>query len=281
MLDWGIGAGYWSVGADVWRKVVNHRSIFTARTFGRVFVILAALFGAVIASPVTANVDLFFQPSLVFSPAPGCTVNQILTVQLRARSSTASPQQFSALSVILEWDPAVLEFMENIPNSNPNYLWTSEFYPAGGLNPDYSDGDASYYALPQTFNLPVAPANNTNGMLVTTFRFKVLAPTNGTLVRMIADRAGELTQVSDNDANDVTGDISSTSTFKVANACDCALGDVNLDSAYDLLDIAAAVEVLLGNDTDPSHVNAVDADCDGDADGNDIQGFTDFMLLAL
>lgn len=260
---------------------MNHRSSFTGSAFRRVCVILTVLWGAAFASKASANVDLFFEPSVVFSPAPDCTVNQILTVQLRARSSTGSAQQFSALSVILEWDPAVLEFMEHIPNANPNYIWTSQFYPAGGLNPDYSDGDASYYALPQTFNLPVAPANNTNGMLVTTFRFKVLTPTDGTVVRMIAERAAELTQVSDNDANDVTGDISSTSTFKVADACDCLLGDVDLDLDYDLLDIAAAVEVLLGNDTDPAHVNAVDADCDGDADGNDIQGFIDFMLLAL
>ncbi len=256
-------------------------SFVNAKCFGRVLLVLSLLSVAASVPLAAANVDLFFQPSLVFSPAPNCTVNQVLTVQLRARSSTAAPEQFSALSVILEWDPAVLEFMEHIPNTNPNYLWSSQFYPAGGLNPDYSDGDASYYAVPQTFNLPVAPANNTNGMLVTTFRFKVLAPTNGTDVRMIAERAFELTQVSDNNANDITGDISSTATFKVADACDCLLGDVDLDLDYDLFDIAAAVEVLLGNDTDPAHVNAVDADCDGDADGNDIQGFIDFMLLAM
>lgn len=258
-----------------------HRSIITAKRFGRVLLVLSMLSVAANVPSAAANVDLFFNPTLIFSPAPDCTVDQILTVQLRARSSTAAPEQFSALSVILEWDPAVLEFMEHIPNTNPNYLWSSQFYPAGGLNPDYSDGDASYYAVPQTFNLPVAPANNTNGMLVTTFKFRVLTPTAGTDVRMIAERAFELTQISDNNANDITGDISSIATFKVADACDCLLGDVDLDLDYDLLDVAAAVEVLLGNDTDPAHVNAVDADCDGDADGNDIQGFIDFMLLAL
>lgn len=236
---------------------------------------------AAFASTASANIDLFFAPVEIFSPGPTCTAGSILTVQLRARSSTATPEEFTSLSVILEWDPTKLQFMENIPNVGPEYVWAFEFYPAGGINPNYADGDASYYAGGQFFTPPIAPDNTTNGMLVTTFKFMVLAPTDASSLVMIPSRAGELTQTSDINANDTTGDISSTATFVVANACDCLLGDVDIDSDYDFLDIDAAVNVLLGLDTDPGHINAVDADCDGDADGDDIQGFLNFMLLAL
>lgn len=234
-----------------------------------------------LASPALANIDLFFKSDEIFSPGPACTPGQILTVQLRARSSTVAPEQYTGLSVILEWDPTKLQFMENIPNVGPEYIWAFEFYPAGGLNPNYADGDASYYAGGQFASPPDAPGSASNGMLVTTFKFKVLAPTNASTLVMVATRAGELTQTSDINANDTTGDISSVATFTVANACDCLLGDVDLDLSYTMLDIAAAVDVLLGNDVNPAHINAVDADCDGDADGADIQRFTDFMLLAL
>ncbi|MEK6643078.1 MAG: hypothetical protein AABZ08_04160 [Planctomycetota bacterium] len=236
---------------------------------------------AALATPAIANIDLFFQPVDIFSAGPTCTAGQILTVQLRARSSTAAPEQYTGLSVILEWDPTKLEFMEHIPNVGPEYVWAFEFYPAGGINPNYADGDASYYAGGQFATPPDAPDNSTNGMLVTTFKFKVLAPTDASTLVMVATRAGELTQTSDINANDTTGDISSVATFTVANACDCLLGDVDLDLAYTFLDIDAAVNVLLGLDVDLAHINAVDADCDGDADGDDIQKFTDFMLLAL
>jgi hypothetical protein len=277
----GDGKSARSFRADLRSLAVNTSASLFPGIVCRGAAALAMLISVFAASPATANVDLIFEPSLVFSPAPNCTVDQILTVQLRARSNSASPEEFGGLSVILEWDPAVLEFMEHIANTGPEYLWAFEFYPAGGLNPNYADGDASYYAGGQVFSPPVAPANNTNGMLVTTFKFKVLAPTDGTVLRMIDTRAFELTQVTDNNAADTTGDISSTATFKVADACDCLLGDVNLDLAYDALDIDAAVDVIIGVDTNPAHINAVDADCDGDADGADIQLFTNFMLLAM
>lgn len=240
------------------------------------------MLGVLAPSVASASVDLFFAPSLVFSPGPSCTPSMILTVQLRARSSTALPEPLSSIAVILQWDPTKLEFMEHIPNTMPEYEWSFEFYPNDGVvNPDYSNGDAWYNALAQIVDPPSAPANNTNGMLVTTFKFKVLAPTDGSILEMIASRGSVLTQVVGLEANDITGDISSTSLFKVANACDCLLGDVDIDLQYTFADIAAAVDVLLGIDTTPSHINAVDADCDGDADGDDIQGFTNFMLLAL
>jgi hypothetical protein len=263
-------------------QAVTSKTSYTVRFLLIASFVFAAMFGAMAPSVASASVDLFFAPSLVFSPGPSCTPGMILTVQLRARSSTASPEALSSISVILQWDPTKLQFMENIPNTMPEYEWGFEFYPNDGVvNPDYSDGDAFYDAFAQIVDPPSAPANNTNGMLVTTFKFKVLAPTGGSILQMIGSRGSVLTQVVGLEADDITGNISNTSLFKVANACDCLLGDVNIDGQYTFADIAAAVDVLLGIDTTPSHINAVDANCDNVANGLDIQGFTNFMLLAL
>jgi len=254
-------------------------SVITART-----IIFASLAVAAVPSVLSANVDLFFVPSVVFSPGVNCPSN-ILTVQLRARSNTPNPEMYSSVSVILQWDPAVLQLTmgdETIPNTSPNYQWSFEFFPDDGtVNNTYADGDAFYDAFGQITDPPSAPANNTNGMLVTTFKFKVLAPSTGTVLSMVPSRGSVQTQVIGTAADDITGDISSTTTFKIANTCKCGLGDVNVDGVYTDADIAAAVDVLLGNDTTPSHISELDFNCDGVADGLDIQGFTDFMLLAL
>jgi hypothetical protein len=89
------------------------------------------------------------------------------------------------------------------------------------------------------------------------------------------------TVVLDQDSNDVTGNISSTATLKIAQVCNCAVGDVNQDGHYTLADIDAAVEVYLGNDTTPGHVTAADVNCDNKADGSDIQPLINLLLLAL
>ncbi len=60
--------------------------------------------------------------------------------------------------------------------------------------------------------------------------------------------------------------------------CSAAVGDVNGDELVDLNDIAPAVDVLLGLDAAPEHIDAVDANCDGQADGADIQPFVDYLL---
>lgn len=61
-------------------------------------------------------------------------------------------------------------------------------------------------------------------------------------------------------------------------ACSPEVGDVNQDGQITEADVAAAVDVLLGLDLTPSHVAATDANCDGVADGDDIQPFLEFVL---
>ncbi len=55
-------------------------------------------------------------------------------------------------------------------------------------------------------------------------------------------------------------------------------GDVNCDTVLDFGDVQALVEILLGADTDPCHMNAADMNSDGAADGLDIQLFVTAIL---
>jgi hypothetical protein len=68
----------------------------------------------------------------------------------------------------------------------------------------------------------------------------------------------------------------------VGDACDtCPLvpnpaqleGDVNGDTFVNLTDAPLFVDVLLGLDVIPAHVQASDTNCDGDANGLDVQNF--------
>jgi hypothetical protein len=60
--------------------------------------------------------------------------------------------------------------------------------------------------------------------------------------------------------------------------CSPYVGDVDFDADVEAADVAAAVNVWLGFDTEPSHVVAADANCDGFANGLDVQPFTDYYL---
>ncbi len=60
---------------------------------------------------------------------------------------------------------------------------------------------------------------------------------------------------------------------------DCNLpGDINCDDVVDLADADTLTAVLLGLDTDPVHIAAADLNCDGSANGDDVQPFVDALL---
>ena len=57
-----------------------------------------------------------------------------------------------------------------------------------------------------------------------------------------------------------------------------ATGDLNNDGDVDTDDLSILVDVLLENDTDPTHVGRADVDCSGAADGSDIAPFVCILL---
>ncbi|MCG8407747.1 MAG: hypothetical protein MI923_21315 [Phycisphaerales bacterium] len=57
-------------------------------------------------------------------------------------------------------------------------------------------------------------------------------------------------------------------------------GDLNCNGAADMNDMIIFIAVLLGMDTKASHIAASDFDADGQANGDDIQGFVDSTLMS-
>lgn len=57
-----------------------------------------------------------------------------------------------------------------------------------------------------------------------------------------------------------------------------APGDVNNDGSVNAADIAPFVDVLLGLDTNPSHVASADIDDNGTADGRDVMPFAQLVI---
>lgn len=63
-----------------------------------------------------------------------------------------------------------------------------------------------------------------------------------------------------------------------ADPVPCFPGDMNVDGAVDMLDVGPFVEVILGQNTDPDALCAADLNGDAQADGGDIQMFTEYAV---
>ncbi|MCK6457947.1 MAG: hypothetical protein L6Q92_15640 [Phycisphaerae bacterium] len=243
-----------------------------------------AIVGAALLIPVahaSALIDLVLVPSNTVSTL-GC--DDIIEVDLVARSDDTSTQLFTGVDVILNWDTVAFEFLGEqncFPPGGAMCPWISDgFFPdADGLNNNLDDGDAFYTAFGQLGMPAQAPPQ---GMVVTTLRFRARAVTAGSTLSTPAT-AGmfAMTAVVGDDGSDVTGDISSTTNSIVVENCSCELGDVDLNTLIEAADLAAAVDVLLGINTNPQAIAGVDADCDNDADGDDLQPFLNFMFVWL
>ena len=170
----------------------------------------AAMIGMVCAlaipGPVVwAEVDLLWEPS-----EQHVGTGSIVQIGLIARSTTGADQTVAAMDVVLTWDPAILQF-ERITDNGPYVWWISGFLSdknLDGLNDSFMDGDAKYTALA----VPGDPAIATpDGLLVTTFEFIALVPTELTSV-VIEGALGQysVTKVFGGDYpnQDVTGELS-------------------------------------------------------------------------
>lgn len=244
------------------------------------FAVVAAL-ALSLPSPARADVDLVFSPSRNFATL-GC--DEIINIDLVARANAGANELISGLDVILVWDSAALEFLGEfncIPPGGGGCPWLGDgfFTDADGINDNLDDGDAIYSAFAQLG----APATVTPaGLVVTTLRFRARAVSAGADLSIAATMGMfAMTVVLDDASADVTGDISSVSTSVIVQPCSCAVGDVNEDGEFTTADFGAAVDVLLGLDTDPDHIAAVDANCDTFANGDDIQLLIDFLYTAL
>ncbi len=228
--------------------------------------------------PVIATVDIFLSPeSQMVEPG------QIVEIELRVQSDGSASQSFTAIDAIFEWDPSFLQFL-NADISPAGYAWfISGFLPnADGLNASLSDGSAMFTAQAAPGAPAAAPATPAS-LLIAVFRFETLAATTITNVAFL-DSFGTFSRtriLGATAGSDVTGTIGLPVDIIIAGPCSPTVGDVDGDQAYSMADIAAAVDVFLGVNTDPDAVMAADANCDGIADGADIQPLVEFLLFVL
>ena len=172
-----------------------------------VFAVSLSLFSWV--SPVQADIDLEFRPATQIA-CPG----DIVDIGLYAVTSDVPPLgSISTLVVILSWEPELLELVGRVDNGP--YEWVYSRFPddsgIDGLNdgcfgpehdqPEgrecvpFNDGDAWYHAWSQLAPNPPAWATP-EGLLVTTFRFRLLDEAPGQL-EMISEYMNSHTRVLD------------------------------------------------------------------------------------
>ncbi|NUQ46188.1 MAG: HYR domain-containing protein, partial [Phycisphaerae bacterium] len=103
-----------------------------------------------------------------------------------------------------------------------------------------------------------------------------------------ADNCPSATLNSSHNPGDTFGNgptlVTYTATDAVGNTTLCTftvtvvpLPDIDDDGDVDFNDLLLFVDVLLGLDTTPLHVARSDVNCDGLADGDDVQGFLDAL----
>lgn len=235
---------------------------------------------ASVPSAVLANVDM------ILSPTPQTkAAGQFVDITLSVRASGAIPEQFSGLDAILSWDSTKLQFV-NADISGAGYPWYQAgfFVNPDGLNnpPNPTAGKGMYtvFAAPGVPALaPVGPA----ALIVVKFRFLAIAGTPGTVVTLLPSFGTfSRTQVyGPTPGSIITGNIATSVTVKIVAPCSPTVGDVNGDSVINLADIDAAIAVYLGFDTNPAHIVAADANCDGLANGADIELFIEYVWIFL
>ncbi len=165
-----------------------------------VFPLAASLIMAgVLASAATANVNLEWR-----MPRTVLRVGETIEAGLYAVSDDETDQSFTALAVILAWDPLALRLDGKDDNG---VSWGSSSFPPDGcldqLNfgccpapdpcvPAYAalpenDGDALYQSFLFSGSIDATP----EGVLVTTIVFTALAPTEETELRILAQFGSE------------------------------------------------------------------------------------------
>jgi hypothetical protein len=219
---------------------------------------LGLLTGAVIAAvSAQAAVDLEWR-----TEGGPVQVGDTLRIGLYGVADNGGENEpFCAMQVIVVWDPAYLDLL-GVDDNGP-YPWMSSGFPddngLDGLNDTFTDGDAYYHAW-ANFGDPAAAT--TEGLLITTFEFEALAPSDGTELLVPAARgAHSVTAVLDDEVPglNIVDDLGSV-TVVIGGGVP---GDLDGDGDVDLQDLAILLASYGVND-------GGDIDGDGDTDLNDL-----------
>lgn len=235
-------------------------------------------FCCAVAPSTNAAVDLLLTPELQIKAA-----GQTVEVTLKAQWNGSPGQQFSAVDAILSWDPAHLQFT-GFDTSTAGYPWfIADFLnDPDGINASLADGNGLFTALANPGSPATAPAAP-GSITIARFHFQTLSGTASTAVQLLPTFGvfGRTRVLGPTAGSDITGNIASMANVTIVAPCSPTVGDVNGDMFITCADIASAVDVYLGFDTTPAHIVAADANCDGFANGLDIQPLVNYILLWL
>lgn len=222
-------------------------------------------------SAARAEVNLEWRPVSL-----AAHVNDTINIGLFAVYTGSGNNNITAMDVLPIWDPAVLQLL-GVNNDGP-YVWFSSGFPGDsgldGLNNTWTDGNAKYTALAQ-FQTPAQAT--TQGLKVTTFRFKALTPSAGSTLSIAAMLGLHSRTVVYGNAfpgEEITGTMGSAQ-ISVCSAA--ASGDMDGSGHVDGADIDEFVRAVLNSSRLASDV------CPGDFDGDGLVGASDVggMVAAL
>ena len=225
----------------------------------------------IVTAPLRAEVNLEWRPASLTAH-----INDTVEIGLFAVYTGVGTSSITAMDVLPVWDPNVLQLLG--VNNNGPYAWLSSGFPGDsgldGLNNTWTDGNAKYTALAQ-FQAPAQAT--TQGLKVTTFRFKALSASPGTTLSIAASLGlHSRTVVYGNSfpGEEITGTMGSAM-ISVCGAS--ATGDMDGSGHVDGADIDEFVRAVLASSSIASDV------CPGDFDGDGMVGVGDVsgMVAAL
>jgi hypothetical protein len=229
--------------------------------------ILAGATMLMAAAPSLADINLELRPV-----ASTVEERKLVHIGIYAVSDSAANQQFSTLSIIFSWDPAVMCLQALDAAGGPSGSFSFPFPDNSGNNevrpPQDGGGMIVGFATPLGTSFTATPA----GTLLRTLVFEAEEPTAAPTSVQIQPSGGSVftlqTQVLAGAGTDVTGTLGSASITitDVSNAVEsCRLNDTNQDGAVNIFDLlhilgnwGAACQCCTADVNDDNQVNVFD-----------------------
>ncbi|MHC5112352.1 MAG: hypothetical protein ACYTHJ_21045 [Planctomycetota bacterium] len=219
--------------------------------------------------PALASVDLTLEPE-----DPNVAMGANLDIQLVARNDEEGMARVSAVSVVLVWDPEVIQLTGSSEIEPGTWLATGFFPDPDGINDALDDGDAVFTALASPANIVEIPMEN---MALAAFSFQAMTSMPNAQV-VIQERLLEFGETAVFHADipnlNILGSVEGAS----VNILQCGSADSDVDSIVDMHDFVEFHACFTGVQTEASDYCACLFDMYGDADV-DLEDFADFQVL--
>jgi hypothetical protein len=211
-----------------------------------------------------------------------------IEIKVSLSSTTQDGQAFDSLDLIFSWDPTRLDFLSSTQAGAGYSFFIAGFLPnPDGINLNLDDGLAMFTALGPPGLQQIAP-EAPDSDIVTTLRFKTLAPASGTLVDIVPTfGAISKSRVLLGGAA-VTGSLDATAAITITPAgcgsggdCFCPHGGAGCNDALCCTEVCAADPACCASAWDAACATAANTicGCRADIDGDGSVGGADLASL--